>query len=92
MVVRHNRKDPGKTPFTNSQDISLGYNFLRQENSFFGACKSWTIYTPTNTTAKNGTITVGLTVVEADDEAEHFLQTRSLRNIAGRLDICHEIP
>ena len=51
-VVRHNRKDPGKTHFTNSQDISLGYNFLRQENSFFGAWKSWTIYTPTNTTAK----------------------------------------
>ena len=23
-MVRHNRKDPGKTPFTNSQDISLG--------------------------------------------------------------------
>ena len=33
-MVRHNRKDPGKTPFTNSQDISLGYNFLRPENSF----------------------------------------------------------
>ena len=62
-VVRHNRKDPGKdpgkTPFTNSQDISLGYNFLRQENSFLGAWKSWTIYTPTNTTAKNGIKTVG---------------------------------
>ena len=57
-MVRHNRKDPGKTPFTNSQDISLGYNFLRQENSFFGASKSWNIYTPTNTTAKNGIKTV----------------------------------
>ena len=88
-MVRHNRKDPGKTPFTNSQDISLGYNFLRQENSFFGACKSWTIYTPTNTTAKNGS---RLTVVEADDGAEHFLRARSPRNTAGRLDICHEMP
>ena len=72
--VKHNRKDPGKTPFTNSQDISLGYNFLRQENSFFGAWKSWTIYTPTNTTAKNGS---RLTVVEADDGAKHFLRSRS---------------
>ena len=62
-VVRHNRKDPGKTSFTTSQDISLGYNILRQENSFFGAWKSWTIYTSTNTTAKNGM----LMVVEADD-------------------------
>ena len=73
MVVRH-IKDPGKTPFTNSQDISLGYNFLRQENSFFDAWKSWTIYTPTNITAKNGS---RLTVVEADDGAEHFLRARS---------------
>ena len=29
-VVRPNRKDPGKTPFTNSQDISLGQFILQQ--------------------------------------------------------------
>ena len=50
------------------------YNFLRQENSFFGAWKSWTIYTLTNTTAKNGS---RLTVVEADDGAEYFLRARN---------------
>ena len=74
MVVRHNRKDTGKTPFTNSQDIPLRYNFLRQENSFFGAWKSWTIYNPTNITVKNGR----LTVVEAETE----LSTSSEQEVA----------
>ena len=40
--------------------------------------------TPTNITAKNGS---RLTVVEADDGAEHFLRARSGILSAGRLDI-----
>ena len=83
-MVRRNRKDPGETTFTNSQDISLGYNFLRQENSFLGAWKSWTIHTPTNITAKCGS---RMTVVGADDGAEHFLRARSGFLSVGRLDI-----
>ena len=95
MVVRHNRKDPGKNTFTNSQDISLGYNFLRQENTIFGAWKSWTVYTPTNTTAKNGIKKVGWWSWKLTTE----LSTSSEQdvafypgNTAGRLDICHEMP
>ena len=34
FIMDGNRKDPGKTPFTSSQDISLGYTFLRQEKKF----------------------------------------------------------
>ena len=47
-------KVPGKTHLLQTRRKSPSEIFLRQENSIFGAWKSWTIYTPTNTTAKNG--------------------------------------
>ena len=82
-MVRHNRKDPGKTPFTNSQDISLGYNFERGKFLFW-CLEKLDNNTPTNITAKYGS---RLTVVEADDGAEHFLRARSGILSAGKLDI-----
>ena len=54
----HNRKDPGKTPFTNSQDISLGYNFLRQENSFLVPEKLDNLYS-NKYNSQNGIKTIG---------------------------------
>ena len=58
-VVRHTKKDPGKTPFTNSQDISLGYNFLRQENSFLVPGKAGQFILQQIQQPKNGFKTVG---------------------------------